>query len=68
MEIYPNLIVLKNNLDFEHPKKENLLYCDLFEHSIIDSSYDRETIGQGLSYMITDIKRWYLEGSKPELN
>lgn len=64
--------IKKDNLDFEHQKKENLVYCDLFEHtilhSIIDSSYDRESVGSGLIYMITYIKRWYLEASKPELN
>lgn len=61
-----------DNLDFEHQRKENLVYCDLFEHTIlhliIDSTYHREVIGSGISYMITDIKRWYLERKKPELN
>lgn len=60
------------NLDFEHQKKKNLVYCDLFEHtilhSIIDSSFEREVIGSGIIYMVVDINNWYLEGKKPKLN
>lgn len=60
-----------NKYPFELQKKENLVFCDLFEHAILHALIAKETDGNfGIpgynAYLYPMILEWYIGGVKPQ--
>ena len=58
--------------DYEYQKKENLVYCDLFEHLIFHTLIAKESNGiHGLAgylvFILPNIEEWYVSEIDPIL-
>lgn len=58
--------------DYEYQKKENLVYCDLFEHLILHTLIAKESNGiHGLAgylvFILPNIEEWYVSEIEPIL-
>ena len=69
--------IKKHKYPFKYQKRENLVYCDLIEHSILHvligqedkkSKYKNRLGIPGFeTYLSNEIEEWYILGSKPKL-
>lgn len=64
--------ISNNKYPFELHKKEQLVYCDLFEHLILHALIAKETDGDfGIpgyaTYLYPMILEWYIGGVKPQI-
>lgn len=71
LNLSDTLYILRNKYSFELQKKEQLVYCDLFEHIILHALIAKETEGKygtpGYdTYLYPMIVEWYVGRVKPQ--
>ncbi|WP_035050927.1 hypothetical protein [Carnobacterium pleistocenium] len=71
LNISDEVYISRNKYSFELQKKEQLVYCDLFEHLILHTLIAKETAGNfGIpgydTYLYPMILEWYIGGVKPQ--